>query len=118
MASPLVQVALKQCQSSIGKYAIVTVKSEPVNALNLKLWSALLQTLDGLEKQDDVRGVILQSGLQRDLFTAGNDLMELYVPKTTPEQFERFWLTQTTFLARWYRSPLVTLAAVRCVQFS
>ena len=30
-----------------------------------------------------VRGVIFASGLQREVFTAGNDIKELYVPQTS-----------------------------------
>jgi hypothetical protein len=30
-----------------------------------------------------VRGVIFASGLQREVFTAGNDIKELYAPKTS-----------------------------------
>lgn len=124
---PLVQVALKAAGSGHGRYAVVTIRQEPVNALNWRLWSALTRTLDDLEASgkstaaaagssqsaSPVRGLILQSGLTRDLFTAGNDLKELYAPGTTPEQFKRFWLAQTTFLARLYRSPLVTMTAIR-----
>jgi 3,2-trans-enoyl-CoA isomerase len=32
---------------------------------------------------------------------------------TTRAKFTRFWTAQTRFLARLYRSPLVTLAAIR-----
>lgn len=56
-----------------------------------------------------MRGVIFTSGLQRDVFTAGNDLAELYAPLTSEERYTRFWLVSTTFLARLLRSPLVTV---------
>ena len=33
-----------------------------------------------------VRGVIFASGLKRDVFTAGNDIKELYAPQTSKER--------------------------------
>lgn len=108
-----VQVALKPCAQGGGQYAIVTLKNDPVNALTTGVWHDLLDTLTQMEKTPSVRGMILQSGLQKDLFTAGNDLKELFVPGSSPEKYRDFWLTQTQFLARLYRSPLVTLAAIR-----
>jgi len=60
-----------------------------------------------------VRGVIYTSGLTRNVFTAGNDLKELYAPGTTFERYKRFWLISNIFLARLLNSPLVTVAAVK-----
>jgi 3,2-trans-enoyl-CoA isomerase len=108
----LVQVALKSLPK-LGQYGVVTLKNEPVNALNLDVWKQLLTALNKLEQDKSVRGLILQSGITKDIFTAGNDLMELYAPKTTKERYREFWLTQTQFLARLYRSRLVTIACVR-----
>lgn len=59
------------------------------------------------------RGLIIASGLERDIFTAGNDLKELYGPLISVESYRRFWGAQNTFIARLYRSPLVTVAAIR-----
>ena len=60
-----------------------------------------------------VRGVIFCSGLKKDIFTAGNDIMELYAPRTSWDRYKEFWVTQNVFLARLYRSPLITVAAIR-----
>lgn len=60
-----------------------------------------------------VKGVIICSGLKRDLFTAGNDLKELYAPNTSMERYKLFWKTSNRFLARLLISPLVTVAAIR-----
>ena len=68
-------------------YAIVTLNREPVNTMNLSMWEQLSQTLDKLEADSKMRGVIFQSGLQRDVFTAGNDIMELYAPNTSKERY-------------------------------
>jgi len=106
-----VQVELKP----LGKaqYAVVTIAREPVNSLNLDLWSELLSTLTSLESNPRVRGLIFLSGLKRDVFSAGNDINELYAPNTSPARFRSFWTVQTTFLTRLYRSPLLTIAAIR-----
>ena len=70
-----------------GSYAIVTLAREPVNTMNMSMWEQLAQTLDKLEANSQIRGVIFQSGLQRDVFTAGNDIMELYAPNTSLERY-------------------------------
>lgn len=38
---------------------------------------------------------------------------ELHAPSTSQSRHKEFWVTQTTFLARLKRSPLLTLAAIR-----
>jgi Delta3-Delta2-enoyl-CoA isomerase len=68
-------------------YAVVTLQREPVNTMNLDMWEALSATLDELEAST-VRGVIFQSGLRRDVFTAGNDILELYAPRTSEERYK------------------------------
>jgi len=78
-----------------------------------EFWQLLLDTLEQLEKDPTIRGVIFSSGLSRDVFTAGNDIKELYGPLTTKAKFTRFWTAQTKFLARLYKTPLVTIAAIR-----
>ena len=60
-----------------------------------------------------MRGAIFTSGLTREIFTAGNDLAELYAPKTSLERYTEFWTVATTFLARLLRSPLVTVSLVQ-----
>ena len=66
-----------------GGYAIVTLTKEPVNSLDLDAWQQLEQALDRLEQDPSVSGVIFASGLKRDVFSAGNDIMELYAPKVS-----------------------------------
>ncbi len=55
-------------------YAVATIAREPVNSMHLELWRELLATLEALEADPAVRGVVWVSGLKRDVFTAGNDL--------------------------------------------
>jgi 3,2-trans-enoyl-CoA isomerase len=93
--------------------AIVSLHREPVNSMNTAVWTSLLSTLDSLEANPKVRGVVFTSALKRNVFTAGNDLTELYPPSTSMAQFSHFWVTSNTFLARLYVSPLFTVAAVK-----
>lgn len=63
-----------------GGYAVATIARQPVNSMDLELWRELLATLETLEADPAVRGVIWVSGLKRDVFTAGNDLkVELFL---------------------------------------
>jgi Delta3-Delta2-enoyl-CoA isomerase len=93
--------------------AIVSLHREPVNSMNTAVWTALLTTLDELEANPKVRGIVFKSTLKRNVFTAGNDLSELYAPRTTLAQYSNFWVISNIFLARLYTSPLFTVAAVK-----
>jgi len=93
--------------------AIVSIHREPVNSMDTALWTSLLRTLDELEANPKVRGVAFKSTVKRNVFTAGNDLTELYAPMTSHAQYSNFWVVSNHFLARLYISPLVTIAAVK-----
>jgi Delta3-Delta2-enoyl-CoA isomerase len=93
--------------------AIVSLHREPVNSMNTALWTALLTTLDELESNPKVRGVVFISTLKRNAFTAGNDLTELHAPRTSLARYTHFWVISNMFLARLYTSPLLTIAAVK-----
>lgn len=107
--------------------AVVSLCREPVNTMDTAFWEELLSVLDGLEASFEgnreeessppppprVRAAIFSSGLERDVFTAGNDVKELYAPMTSRDRYQRFWVLQNTFLARLFASPLVTVAAWR-----
>jgi 3,2-trans-enoyl-CoA isomerase len=109
MSSGIIELAFKSLGNGF-KYAIVGLKSEPVNALNLNVWTALTKTLETLENDKSVRGMIISSNLERDIFTAGNDLNELYAPGTSFDRFREFWILQTNFLANLYNTRLATVA--------
>lgn len=94
-------------------YAIVWIGSEPVNSMTLELWTALSDALGDMERDPKVRGVIFASELKKDIFTAGNDIKELYAKTTSKERYVKFWGTQTSFLCRLLRSPLATVCAIR-----
>ena len=69
-------------------YAAVVLCREPVNTMNLAFWQQLTATLDELEADPAVRGALFCSGLRRDVFTAGNDINELYAPLTSAERYK------------------------------
>lgn len=96
-----------------GGVAVLTLTKEPVNSLDMAAWQALDDALAALEADSTVSAVVLASGLSRDVFSAGNDLAELYAPGTTYERYAAFWRTQNAFLVRLYRSRLATVAAIR-----
>jgi len=96
-----------------GAVAIVNMKHEPVNSMGLEFWEALLTNLTDMERHKHVRALIYMSGVRRHVFTAGNDIKELYAPKTNQERHRRFWLAQTRFLSRLYKSPLISIACIR-----
>lgn len=94
-------------------YAVLTIKREPVNSMNTAVWSALLAGLEEVENIPSMRGLVFRSGLDKHVFTAGNDILELYAPKSSESQYEKFWVTQTQFFSKLYRSRLVTIAQIR-----
>jgi 3,2-trans-enoyl-CoA isomerase len=94
-------------------YAVVWLGSEPVNSMTLELWTALSDTLDFLEADPKTSGVVFASELKKPIFTAGNDIKELYTKTTTKARYTKFWRVQTSFLCRLLRSPLATACAIR-----
>jgi enoyl-CoA hydratase/carnithine racemase len=96
-----------------GGYAVLSLHKAPVNSLDLAMWQALDAALTALEQEPSIAGVIIVSGLQRDVFSAGNDLKELYPPTTTASRYATFWTTSNRFLCRLARSRLATVAAIR-----
>eukprot|EP00475_Leptophrys_vorax_P039191 TRINITY_DN7036_c0_g4_i2.p1 TRINITY_DN7036_c0_g4~~TRINITY_DN7036_c0_g4_i2.p1 ORF type:complete len:262 (-),score=67.23 TRINITY_DN7036_c0_g4_i2:96-881(-) len=94
--------------------ALVEIKREPVNSMNLEVWQQLLQTLDALEQTSSgAKAVVFSSGLVKSIFTAGHDLNELYALTTTAERYTTFQFTCQEFLCRLYTSRLITVAAIK-----
>lgn len=61
LVSAAVQLSYK------SNFAIASIAKEPVNSMNLALWQELGETLDKLEEDKNVLGVIWKSGLKRDV---------------------------------------------------
>lgn len=88
----------------------------PVNAINTAVWTELLALLDHLEMNlypARIRVLLITSSATRRIFSAGNDIKELFVPYTTEKQFHKFWEISTSFLTRLYTTPLVVITALR-----
>ena len=81
--------------------------------MDLAMWRGLDAALQSLEADPSVVAVVFTSGLRRDVFSAGNDLLELYAPKTSAARYAEFWVAQNAFLVRLHRSRLATVAAIR-----
>ncbi|KAG2487941.1 hypothetical protein HYH03_013520 [Edaphochlamys debaryana] len=108
-ASPFVTVRTDPASG----IAVLTMAKEPVNSMDYAMWAGLDSALSSLEADPSVKAVVFSSGLKRDVFSAGNDLLELYAPKTSEERYAKFWIAQNAFLVRLHRSRLVTVAAIR-----
>lgn len=93
--------------------AVVTLAKEPVNSMNLDLMRELLKVLETLEADPSVRAIVFESGLKKNVFTAGLDINELYAPSTSQERLHDFWLTLTAVLTKVYSSKWVTAAAIK-----
>lgn len=66
-----------------GSLALCTIRRDPVNSMDTELWEGLAAALDKAESIPGVRALVFRSGLAKDVFTAGNDIMELYEPATS-----------------------------------
>lgn len=102
-----------QVEKRPGGFAVLTLTKEPVNSLNLQCWQQLEAALDSCEADPSISGLVISSGLKRDVFSAGNDLLELYAPHTSEARYTEFWHTSNRFLAKLYRSRLATVASIR-----
>jgi 3,2-trans-enoyl-CoA isomerase len=94
-------------------YAIITIAKEPVNSFDTELWTALYNAFQSVESDAAMRGLIITSGLRREVFSGGIDLKELYAPNTSAERYARFWSALSNVLVGLYRSRLATLAAIK-----
>lgn len=93
--------------------ATITLDDGKVNIMTKRVWDDLVSTLHEAENDPEIRGIIYRSGLKKPVFTAGNDITELYAPNTNPDRYAQFWLSQNTFLSHLAASPLMTIAAVK-----
>jgi len=96
-----------------GGIAVVTLGKEPVNSMDFDFWKSLRSTMVGLEGDKQVRAVIFQSGLKKNVFTAGLDIKELFTPMTNKQRQNEFWTNLTETLIGIYSSRLVTIAAIK-----
>ncbi|KAJ1548877.1 dodecenoyl-CoA isomerase [Cladochytrium tenue] len=93
--------------------AVLTLQSPPVNLMTALMWQALLDALAACEADPELQAIVIESGLERDVFSAGNNLNELHPATTTPEKLRAYWRLQNTVVARILRSRLATVTAYR-----
>ncbi|KAJ1548878.1 dodecenoyl-CoA isomerase [Cladochytrium tenue] len=93
--------------------AVLTLQSPPVNLMTSQMWQALLDALTACEADPELQAVVIESGLEKDVFSAGNNVAELHPSKTTAERYAAYWRLQNTVVARILRSRLATVAALR-----
>jgi 3,2-trans-enoyl-CoA isomerase len=96
-----------------SNFTIVSIHAEPANVLTRNLWGALAAALRIVEADETQLGIAFLSGLRKPIFSAGNDIQELYAPNTSAARYQDFWLTSNNFLINLYTSRLVTVAAIK-----
>jgi 3,2-trans-enoyl-CoA isomerase len=96
-----------------GNYAMFVLNRAPVNSLDLEMYDEMTMALSSLETDPNIRGIIIHSGIAKQLFSAGNDVNELCVPRSSLDRYTRFWKVSNTFFSRLLVTPLVTIAAIK-----
>merc|ERR1719215_1394363 len=81
--------------------------------MSLPFWKELLSVFESVEADKNVRAIIFQSGLKKNVFTAGLDIKELYAPNTSKERLIEFWTTLSTTLTKIYGCSKPTAASIR-----
>jgi len=94
------------------RIAILTLQKEPVNSMSLAFWEALQTAVEKVNGDETVRCIVFQSGLKKNVFTAGMDFQELYAPSTSQERLHKFWGTASKCLVAIYGSKKLTIAAI------
>ncbi|CAI5713491.1 unnamed protein product [Hyaloperonospora brassicae] len=103
LADPLVLVEKRDT------YAVVRLNRPPVNSLNTALIQELDTTIQELEADKSVRGLILASSTAK-VFSAGLDIMEMYQPH--PSKVSTFWTSLQDLYLRLYTTRLAAVAAI------
>lgn len=70
------------------KIAIVWMKQHPVNTMTMDMWTQLAEALHRVESNPAMQGIAFLSGVSKDVFTAGNDITELYAPNTSLDRYK------------------------------
>lgn len=94
-------------------FTIIWMIRNPVNTMNTEMWDELMRALQHVESDPRKKGIAFLSGVSKDVFTAGNDIMELYAPNTSKDRYRSFWKLSNSFLGSLYVSRLVTVAGIR-----
>ncbi|XP_058142599.1 enoyl-CoA delta isomerase 1, mitochondrial-like isoform X2 [Dasypus novemcinctus] len=102
------QQVLVQTDAGAG-VAVMKLKNPPVNLLSLELLTEFVISLEKLENDKDVRGVVITSDCPG-IFSAGLDLTEMC--GRTPAHYAEYWRAVQELWLRLYLSSLVLVAAI------
>lgn len=89
--------------------AIVKMNAPPINALSRPFLADLEKAIDDLEKDEDVRAMILTAN-KPGIFSAGLDIFEMY--GKDQESLGAFWTQLQDTWLKLYKTPLMTVAAI------
>ena len=94
----------------LGEHTVaqVSLRSPPVNSLNLALGQELCETLETLNQDGDTDGIVISSSYQ--LFSAGLDLFAMYQP--TKESLGAYWRQVQEVWLKTYSSRLPIVVAI------
>jgi len=114
---PTVSSFSKRAASSIitemhpenDEVAIVKMNAPPINALSKSFLAELELAIDTLEKDEDVRAMILTAN-RPGIFSAGLDIFEMY--GKDKESLGEFWTQLQNTWLKLYKTPLMTVAAI------
>mmetsp|Transcript_2377 Transcript_2377/g.3455 ORF Transcript_2377/g.3455 Transcript_2377/m.3455 type:complete len:260 (-) Transcript_2377:1115-1894(-) len=88
--------------------AYLKLNSKPVNALSYELMAALIEELEKVKKDKQIKALILTSAFPN-IFSAGLNLYDMY--NTTKEKFIRFWGAFIDVTHLLYTFPIPTICA-------
>ncbi|KAM6155643.1 enoyl-CoA delta isomerase 1, mitochondrial [Rhynchocyon petersi] len=104
----LSQRVLVEADAATG-VAVMKFNNPPVNMLSLELLTELVISLEKLENDKAIRGLILTSE-RPGVFSAGLDLLEMC--GRNPAHYAEYWRAVQELWLRLYQSPMVLVAAI------
>ncbi|XP_037670069.1 LOW QUALITY PROTEIN: enoyl-CoA delta isomerase 1, mitochondrial [Choloepus didactylus] len=102
------QRVLMEADAGAG-VAVLRLRNPPVNSLSLELLTELLISLEKLENDKTLRGIIITSDCPG-VFSAGLDLLEIC--GRNPAHYAEYWKAVQELWLRFYLSNMVLVAAI------
>src|SRR5512142_2658339 len=99
-----------------GVVTLTLHRPDRLNAVTKRLWEALREALEGIDREDDVRCVVLRGAGER-AFSVGNDIAEFEAERSNAAQARAYGAVMHAALAalRGLRHPTVALVHGACV---
>src|SRR5439155_12267815 len=98
-------------RETLGAVAVLTMNGPPVNALNTKMYNALIARIGELENDSAVRVVVMRAASDIRVFSAGGDIKEFDQFFTRGEGYKICRLTHE-INNRLEKLPQITIAAL------